>query len=83
MSQDEYLLVATDDHHSLILSLWHLTLIKELRRGSPVMQQSLAMVLGVINYNSHPKAVTKAFEYILDCLKPKVSDYCHIGRLSE
>lgn len=57
------------------------TLIKELRRGSPVMQQSLAMVLGVINYNSHPKGVAKAIEYLLDCLKPKVSAYCHIRRL--
>lgn len=45
------------------------------------MQQSLAMVLGVINYNNHPKAVAKAFEYLLGCLKPKVSSYRRVSKL--
>ncbi|KAF8955289.1 TBCD protein [Flammula alnicola] len=45
-------------------------LIKELRRGSPAMQQSLALVLSVINYNTHPKVLPQAIAYLLDSLRP-------------
>ena len=48
-------------------------LIKEMKRGSPIMQQSLARVLSVINYSKHPSTLPQAIAYLLDGMKSKVS----------
>ncbi|PPQ80979.1 hypothetical protein CVT25_015132 [Psilocybe cyanescens] len=45
-------------------------LIVELKRGPSVMQQGLARLLGVINYNTHPKSLPEAIDYLLDTVKP-------------
>ena len=44
-----------------------------MKRGPPTMQQSLARVLGVINYSKHPSALPQAINYLLDGVKSKVS----------
>lgn len=49
-----------------------ITLINELRRGTPTMQQSLALVLSVVNYDMHPKSLPQAAAYLLDTLNPTV-----------
>lgn len=49
-----------------------ITLIKELRRGTPTMQQSLALVLSVVSYDTHPKSFPQGVAYLLDTLKPTV-----------
>ncbi len=36
------------------------------------MQQSLAMVLSVVNYDMHPKSLPQAAAYLLDALNPTV-----------
>ncbi|KAF8194167.1 TBCD protein, partial [Pholiota molesta] len=51
-------------------SMTHLTDYKELRRGNPTMQQSLALVLSVVNYDTHPKSFPQGVAYLLDTLKP-------------
>lgn len=38
------------------------------------MQQGLARLLGVINYNTHPKSLPEAIDYLLDTVKPTVSE---------
>ncbi|KAF8908871.1 TBCD protein [Gymnopilus junonius] len=45
-------------------------LIPELKSGSPIMQQSLARLLGVINYKTHLKILPEAIKYLLDSVKP-------------
>ncbi|KDR82781.1 hypothetical protein GALMADRAFT_220773 [Galerina marginata CBS 339.88] len=44
-------------------------LIIELKRGSAVMQQSLARMLSVINYKTHSKSFPEAIAYLLDTVK--------------
>ncbi|PPR01746.1 hypothetical protein CVT24_001566 [Panaeolus cyanescens] len=44
-------------------------LIKELKVGSPIMQQSLARLLGMIDYNTHRNILPQAVTYLLDKVK--------------
>ncbi|KAH7912534.1 ARM repeat-containing protein [Hygrophoropsis aurantiaca] len=46
------------------------SLIQELRKGSAVVQQSLARVLGVLDYNAHAHGVTQALRCLLDSVSP-------------
>jgi len=47
-------------------SSFYLTLIKEMKMGSSLMRQSLARVLGVIEYDSHPASLSVAITCLLD-----------------
>ncbi|KAF9013516.1 TBCD protein [Cyathus striatus] len=44
-------------------------LIKELKGGSSTSQQSLGRLLGLIDYNTHPRCLHKAVECLLDIVK--------------
>ncbi|KAH0832066.1 hypothetical protein J3R83DRAFT_12974 [Lanmaoa asiatica] len=44
------------------------TLIKEFRHGSPSLQQSLGHVLGVLDYNSHPRVLPEATDCLLESI---------------
>ncbi|KAF8158379.1 TBCD protein [Crassisporium funariophilum] len=44
-------------------------LIKELRGGLPILQQSLARILSVINYDKHPDTLPQAIAHLLDGAK--------------
>jgi hypothetical protein len=47
-------------------SSFYFTLIKEMKTGSSLMRQSLARVLGVIDYDSHPASLSVAVACLLD-----------------
>jgi hypothetical protein len=51
-----------------------------MKRGSPIVQQSLARVLSVINYSKQPSTLPQAIAYLLDGIESKVSDP-HISQL--
>ncbi|KAI9058356.1 TBCD protein [Trametes sanguinea] len=46
-------------------------LIREFEKGSPQMQQSLARVLGVLDYSAHPHGVQKAVDCLLRMVNRK------------
>lgn len=49
------------------------TLIVEMKKGPTVMQESLARLLSVIDYNIHRSTLPRAINYLLDSVKPAVS----------
>ena len=50
----------------------HLRLVKEFKRGSGIMQQSLGRVLGVFDYLSFNNGLDEALPCLLDVVSPKV-----------
>ena len=58
------------------ISIGHLsydhTFIKDFRSGSPVMQQSLARLLGLMDYNSHSHALLEAIDCLVASCIPSV-----------
>ncbi|THH16982.1 hypothetical protein EW146_g3747 [Bondarzewia mesenterica] len=46
------------------------TVIKEFKSGSPPMQQSLARLLGVLDYNAHAHGIMEAITCLLDSVDP-------------
>ncbi|TFK40548.1 TBCD protein [Crucibulum laeve] len=57
-------------------------LIQELQTGSPVNQESLARLLGVIDYNSHPASLKQAINWLLESVKPSARPNIEARRLS-
>ena len=49
------------------------TLIREFKAGSPALQQSLAMLLGVLDYSAHPHGLSEAIKCLMDSVDPSVS----------
>jgi hypothetical protein len=49
-----------------------ITFIKEFRSGSPTMQQSVARLLGLIDYKSHPHSLSEAIECLVASVVPSV-----------
>jgi len=81
MCQDEFLFHVEFYPSDLIFGICKL--ITEMKRGSPVMQQSLAKMLSVVNYNRHPQSLPTAIAYLLDSVKTDVSAFksCRVGSL--
>ncbi|PAV17192.1 TBCD [Pyrrhoderma noxium] len=51
------------------------TLITELKHSSPITQQSLARVLGCLDYSSHNNGLGSALNCLLDVVTPKSSSF--------
>jgi tubulin-specific chaperone D len=48
------------------------TFVREFRSGTPLMQQSLARLLGVMDYKSHSHALTEAIDCLVASITPSV-----------
>ncbi|KAH9980287.1 TBCD protein [Lactifluus volemus] len=55
---------------SAIADLYKSTFIKDFRSGSPMMQQSLARLLGLLDYNSYSHALPEAIDCIVTSVMP-------------
>lgn len=54
------------------LRLSFFTLIRDIRSGSPAMQQSLCRVLGVLDYDAYPHGLEDAIKCLLGCVDRSV-----------
>ncbi len=50
------------------------TYVAEFPKATPVVQQSLARIIGVLAYRSHPHGVLKALDRLLDAVDRKVGN---------
>lgn len=48
------------------------TFIREFRSGSPTMQQSVARLLGRMDYKSHPHSLSEAIDCLVASVVPSV-----------
>lgn len=62
------LVVTLETYH-----LYDSTYVAEFPKATPIVQQSLARILGVLAYRSHPHGVLKALDRLLDAVDRKVS----------